>query len=63
MERYVAGEGKEGVGMGGALALAAAADALPGVRERVVDVYDRLVGGDSASATPEGGGPEAGDGP
>jgi hypothetical protein len=49
--------------MGGALALAAAADALPAVRERVVDVYDRLVGGDSAPATPEGGGPEAGDGP
>jgi uncharacterized protein (TIGR00303 family) len=63
MRRYRAGEAKEGVGMGGALALAAAADALPGVRERVVDVYDRLVGGDEAPATPESGGPGAGDGP
>lgn len=43
MDRYVAGEAKEGVGMGGALALADRADALPAVREDVVDVYDRLL--------------------
>jgi NaMN:DMB phosphoribosyltransferase len=43
MERYLAGEGKEGVGMGGALALADEADALPTVRERVRTVYDRVV--------------------
>lgn len=42
MERYLAGEGKEGVGMGGALALADAADALDSVRESVVGVYERL---------------------
>jgi NaMN:DMB phosphoribosyltransferase len=43
LSRFVAGEAKEGVGMGGALALAAAA-AVPmaDVRERVLSVYDRL---------------------
>lgn len=51
MDRYVAGEAKEGVGMGGALALADRADALPDARERVVDVYDRLLA-EREEATP-----------
>jgi len=44
LSRFVAGEAKEGVGMGGALALAEQA-ALPmtDVREQVVSVYDRLL--------------------
>lgn len=43
-ERYLAGEAKEGVGMGGALALAARAGVpMAEVRERVVEVYERLV--------------------
>jgi uncharacterized protein (TIGR00303 family) len=41
---YVAGEAKEGVGMGGALALAEAAGVpMADVRERLVTVYDRLL--------------------
>lgn len=41
---YVAGEAKEGVGMGGALALADRAGLpMATVRERVVEVYDRLL--------------------
>ncbi|WP_254536942.1 nicotinate-nucleotide--dimethylbenzimidazole phosphoribosyltransferase [Halomarina litorea] len=44
MARYLAGEGKEGVGMGGVLALADREDSLPAVRERIVTVYDRLLG-------------------
>ena len=44
MNAYVAGEAKEGVGMGGALALAERADvSMAEVRERIVAVYDRLV--------------------
>jgi NaMN:DMB phosphoribosyltransferase len=44
MAAYAAGEAKEGVGMGGALALAAGADAsMADVRERVREVYRRLV--------------------
>lgn len=43
MDRFVAGEAKEGVGMGGALALADRADVLREVRRRTVDVYDRLL--------------------
>ncbi|MEF8905439.1 MAG: TIGR00303 family protein [Haloarculaceae archaeon] len=44
MDAYVAGEAKEGVGMGGALALADAAELpMDAVRERIVTVYDRLV--------------------
>jgi uncharacterized protein (TIGR00303 family) len=44
MDAYVRGEAKEGVGMGGALGLAAASDAdMSAVRERVVAVYDRLL--------------------
>ncbi|MFB6210521.1 MAG: nicotinate-nucleotide--dimethylbenzimidazole phosphoribosyltransferase [Halobacteriales archaeon] len=44
MARYVAGEAKEGVGMGGALALAdRSATSMATVRERIVTVYDRLL--------------------
>lgn len=43
MERYVAGEGKEGVGMGGALRLAEREGAsMARVRERLETVYDRV---------------------
>ncbi|MDZ7745192.1 MAG: nicotinate-nucleotide--dimethylbenzimidazole phosphoribosyltransferase [Halobacteriales archaeon] len=43
-ERYLAGEAKEGVGMGGALALADAAGVpMADVREGIVDVYERLL--------------------
>ncbi len=46
-ERYRLGEAKEGVGMGGALRLAAAADVeMSAVRQRVKDRYDALVGAD-----------------
>ena len=49
MERYVAGEGKEGVGMGGALAFARErGTGMAEVRDAVERVYDRLV------ARPEG---------
>jgi len=41
--RFEAGEAKEGVGMGGALHLADAADRLPAVRHRVQRGYERLV--------------------
>jgi uncharacterized protein (TIGR00303 family) len=40
---YVDGEAKEGVGMGGALALAAETGDLAAVRERAGELYDRLV--------------------
>ncbi|MFC6906721.1 hypothetical protein [Halalkalicoccus tibetensis] len=44
MDAYVAGEAKEGVGMGGALALADAADIpMAAVHEKISTVYDRLV--------------------
>jgi uncharacterized protein (TIGR00303 family) len=43
MDRFEAGEAKEGVGMGGALALAESADALAAVREQFRTIYDRLV--------------------
>ena len=43
MAGYAAGEAKEGVGMGGALELADAADVpTAAVRERIADVYDRM---------------------
>ncbi|MBV0923235.1 TIGR00303 family protein [Halomicroarcula limicola] len=46
MERFVAGEAKEGVGMGGALALADRAGiAMAEVRERFAAVYDDLLDG------------------
>jgi NaMN:DMB phosphoribosyltransferase len=41
--RFEAGEAKEGVGMGGALRLADAADRLPAVRHCVQRGYERLV--------------------
>jgi len=51
MERFVAGEAKEGVGMGGALALADRAGVpMADVRERVAAVYDDLVGTVAADA-------------
>lgn len=44
MDAYVAGEAKEGVGMGGALALADRAEvSMADVREQTVDIYDRLI--------------------
>jgi uncharacterized protein (TIGR00303 family) len=47
MDPYVAGEAKEGVGMGGALALAEARGVpMARVRERVLTVYDRLLDAD-----------------
>jgi len=50
-DAYLAGEAKEGVGMGGALALADRADASPAaVREQIEAVYDRITGG----TTPDG---------
>lgn len=46
MQRYAAGEAKEGVGMGGALALADREGvSMTAVRERIVDVYDALTEG------------------
>lgn len=45
MQRYVEGEGKEGVGMGGALALAHRANVdMDSIRDSVIEVYDRLDG-------------------
>lgn len=45
-ERFVAGEAKEGVGMGGALAIADEANVpMARIRERVVDRYERHFGG------------------
>ncbi|WP_227378982.1 nicotinate mononucleotide-dependent phosphoribosyltransferase CobT [Haladaptatus halobius] len=47
MQRYVEGEGKEGVGMGGALALARRAGiGMDSVRDGVIEAYNRL-GGDT----------------
>jgi uncharacterized protein (TIGR00303 family) len=55
MERFVAGEAKEGVGMGGALALAKRAGIpMADVRERFAVVYDELVADPPA---PEGADP------
>jgi NaMN:DMB phosphoribosyltransferase len=48
---YVAGEAKEGVGMGGALALAEQASLpMADVREQVLSVYDRLLDSDQTEA-------------
>jgi len=53
MERFVAGEAKEGVGMGGALAMADRAGIPMGnVRERFAAVYDNLLGEHAADTTP-----------
>jgi uncharacterized protein (TIGR00303 family) len=52
MDAYVAGEAKEGVGMGGALALADDADLpMAAVREKITAIYDRLVG-EEVTASP-----------
>lgn len=57
MERYARGEAKEGVGMGGALALADRADVpMAAIRERIAGVYDRLEPGDRPRAEPGAGG-------
>lgn len=57
MERFVAGEAKEGVGMGGALALADRAGIpMEDVRDRFAKVYDDLLGeGIADSMAPRGG--------
>ena len=53
MARYVAGEAKEGVGTGGALALADRSDAsMAAVRDRIAAVYDRL-DVDAAASVPD----------
>ena len=53
-DAYVAGEAKEGVGMGGALALADRAGvSAAAVRDRVVEVYDRLTDDGVARDRPE----------
>jgi len=57
MERFVAGEAKEGVGMGGALALADRAGVpMAEVRERFGAVYDDLLGevADAGAPTSDG---------
>jgi len=58
MERFVAGEAKEGVGMGGALALAdRAGEPMSAVRDRFAAVYDDLLDGytaDAAAPTADG---------
>ena len=55
MERFVAGEAKEGVGMGGALALADRAGIpMAEVRDRFAAIYDDLID-DAAIATSEEG--------
>jgi uncharacterized protein (TIGR00303 family) len=52
LNAYVAGEAKEGVGMGGALALADRAGVpMATIRERIIRVYDRLLA-DEPEATP-----------
>lgn len=59
MRAFAAGEAKEGVGMGGALALARESGDLAAVRDRVGVVYDRLLASDEAPA----GGPSVESGP
>ena len=50
VDGYVAGEAKEGVGMGGALAiLDGTDDTTSDLYERITAVYDRLVAADSVS--------------
>ncbi|GAA0233115.1 nicotinate mononucleotide-dependent phosphoribosyltransferase CobT [Halobaculum roseum] len=58
MDAYVAGEAKEGVGMGGALRLVdeSAAASMADLRERIVDVYDRLLAGREPGEDASGGG-------
>ena len=53
--RFVAGEAKEGVGMGGALALAAdAAVPMADVRDSILGVYDRLFDEERPDEVPSG---------
>lgn len=53
MAAYVAGEAKEGVGMGGALRLVdESAASMADLRERIVAVYDRLLAGAESSEGP-----------
>ncbi|WP_135533593.1 nicotinate mononucleotide-dependent phosphoribosyltransferase CobT [Halostella pelagica] len=53
MERYVAGEAKEGVGMGGALSLADRTGvSMERVRNRIAAVYDGLLGERNGSGSP-----------
>jgi hypothetical protein len=47
-ERYPAGECKESVGIGGALAVGEREDLSGRVRERTIEVHERLVGEDIA---------------
>ncbi|MFB6224235.1 MAG: nicotinate-nucleotide--dimethylbenzimidazole phosphoribosyltransferase [Haloarcula sp.] len=55
MERFVAGEAKEGVGMGGALALADRAGVpMAEVRNRFAAIYDDLIGNEVAAGTDSG---------
>ncbi|MFB6303461.1 MAG: nicotinate-nucleotide--dimethylbenzimidazole phosphoribosyltransferase [Haloferacaceae archaeon] len=64
LDRYAAGEAKEGAGMGGALALAARADVVDELPAATRDVLDRL--GEPGGGNPGGaetGGGEADDGP
>jgi uncharacterized protein (TIGR00303 family) len=61
MARFAAGEAKEGVGMGGALALAERADVpMARVREQVRSVYDDLLDGEETGEIRNS---ENGDGP
>jgi uncharacterized protein (TIGR00303 family) len=62
MRAYAAGEAKEGVGMGGALALATDDGlGMAAVRERVRAIYDRLLDdADAAAPATADGGPAAG---
>ncbi|MFC6787191.1 nicotinate mononucleotide-dependent phosphoribosyltransferase CobT [Halobaculum halobium] len=53
MDAYVAGEAKEGVAMGGALRLIDESTAsMADLRERIVEVYDRLLAGDGPAVEP-----------
>ena len=55
MERFVAGEAKEGVGMGGALALADRAGIpMAEVRDRFAAIYDELIDDAATAAAEEG---------
>jgi NaMN:DMB phosphoribosyltransferase len=44
LARYVAGEAKEGAGMGGAVALAARAERLECLKNRIVEMLDKIGG-------------------
>lgn len=51
LDAYVAGEAKEGVGMGGAIAMAEEADvSMPAIRETIVDLTDALTAEDRTVA-------------